>query len=621
MTHRDPVESPKAGHRRTRVLHIGNIANNAYINAKLLNDAGYDCDVLCADYYHIMGCPEWEDADFDGEVGDHFFPQWWRLDLGGFQRPRWFAQGPRHLAMRYLIARRTGNAAEAKRLWNQLCHANNSSPPAQDGLAAARLSRLVIDIRLKLSRIHSASDLFTVVWGRLDIWAGPSQMRRIVASLVAFLFVATTPITVIPVVTVKLLRRVQRWFSTLRQFRGPKAAMVWVLLSDFARKRGAWAWLVVYLVAPIATLVAILQQSVPRVIGERRKSGTQPQDMNRVAQLSAEFTEAFPGRDALTISDVFPFLEALPLWEQLFAQYDVIIGYSTDGFYPLLAGQPYLAFEHGTLREIPFRETGEGRRTALTYRCARHVFVTNFDCAANAERLAPGRHTEINHPFDEDHGLAVGGFELWRRQLRLELESDYLFFFPTRHDWVQGTGYADKGNDVFLRAFASIRQMGHRLGLVCCEWGANVGQSKALLQTLGVAGAVKWIAPLPTIRFERMSRACDCVVDQFVLGSFGGVMFKAMAVGAPVLTYLEESKLLQQYSEVPPVINCRTEDDIVRAIDKLIRDPRWRVQLGHEARSWMMRHHGKRQTVAAQAQIFESMRDTLPAPTPTESPV
>ena len=43
--------------RSPSLLHIGNVANNAYLNAKLLNRAGLDCDVLCYDYYHIMGCP------------------------------------------------------------------------------------------------------------------------------------------------------------------------------------------------------------------------------------------------------------------------------------------------------------------------------------------------------------------------------------------------------------------------------------------------------------------------------------------------------------------------------------------------------------------------------------
>ncbi len=50
--------------RPVRVLHIGNIANNAFHNAKLQRKLGLDADVLCYDYYQLMGCPEWEDSEF-----------------------------------------------------------------------------------------------------------------------------------------------------------------------------------------------------------------------------------------------------------------------------------------------------------------------------------------------------------------------------------------------------------------------------------------------------------------------------------------------------------------------------------------------------------------------------
>jgi hypothetical protein len=50
------------------VLHVGNVANNGYLNAKLLNDAGCDCDVLAYAHYHTMGCPEWEESDFEGVI-------------------------------------------------------------------------------------------------------------------------------------------------------------------------------------------------------------------------------------------------------------------------------------------------------------------------------------------------------------------------------------------------------------------------------------------------------------------------------------------------------------------------------------------------------------------------
>ena len=41
--------------RKLRVLHIGNIANNGYLVAKLLRRAGIEADVLSYDYYHVMG--------------------------------------------------------------------------------------------------------------------------------------------------------------------------------------------------------------------------------------------------------------------------------------------------------------------------------------------------------------------------------------------------------------------------------------------------------------------------------------------------------------------------------------------------------------------------------------
>ena len=60
--------------RRPRVLHIGNIANNAYLNASILNVVGIDCDVLCYDCYHVMACPEWESAVFERRAWTNFGP-------------------------------------------------------------------------------------------------------------------------------------------------------------------------------------------------------------------------------------------------------------------------------------------------------------------------------------------------------------------------------------------------------------------------------------------------------------------------------------------------------------------------------------------------------------------
>src|SRR5262249_22054379 len=117
---------------------------------------------------------------------------------------------------------------------------------------------------------------------------------------------------------------------------------------------------------------------------------------DRVAALAEEFAREFPERqDRLTLADCASLLPWMAKWKRLLSSYDLVQAYAVDGIICLLAGAPYVAFEHGTIRTIPYEDSSLGRRTALTYRMAAHVFVTNIDCVASAERLAPGRFTLI----------------------------------------------------------------------------------------------------------------------------------------------------------------------------------------------------------------------------------
>lgn len=74
-------------------IHLGNVANNAYLNARMLISRGWRCEVISNDYTHVMGCPEWEDAQFDASSLDEFQPDWDSIDLHGFVRPDWFVSG------------------------------------------------------------------------------------------------------------------------------------------------------------------------------------------------------------------------------------------------------------------------------------------------------------------------------------------------------------------------------------------------------------------------------------------------------------------------------------------------------------------------------------------------
>ena len=151
---------------------------------------------------------------------------------------------------------------------------------------------------------------------------------------------------------------------------------------------------------------------------------------------------------------------------------------------PLICKKPYFSFEHGTLRDIPYEKNDRAKLTSLAYRKSIHTFVTNFDCKESANYLTKGRFTFINHPFDEDNKkIPHFNVDKMRKNLLTLLDSDFLLFHPTRHDWLKknGKGYADKANDKFLKVFVKLRKQGLRIGLITCDWGENVMESKKIL--------------------------------------------------------------------------------------------------------------------------------------------
>jgi len=526
--------------RAPRILHVGNIANNAYLNAKILNKAGLDCDVICYDYYHIMGCPEWEDADFDGCIKDQFYPNWRSVNLNGFRKPEWFAQGPLRLCLSYLTARREGKRVKANLLGCLLGIARY--------LRSLRITTFTHGLLRNL--LHGIQDCCSALFSR---WYPLGRLIYYCALFVCIPF---------------------------------------IILS--------------YL---FLTTVLLPPKTIRRIFRSLEDVKTEGYSFDgRTKELLRDFARVFPDRiDALRKSDLEGYKHHIFLWRKLFSQYDIIQAYSTDVVLPMLANnRPYVGFEHGTLREIPFERTPRGRTTALGYSLARHVLVTNSDCLKNAHILANGRVSFVSHPYDEDRDEEVAGFRELREELYQRLNANFLFFFPTRHDWVPDTGYADKANDVFLNAFCTLREDGYEVGMVCCAWGANVPESKDLLQKRGCSEYVYWSDAMGRIRFERTARASHVVIDQFKLGSFGGILFKAMAVGSPVCTYIEEDALRDRYPEIPPVINCRTSDDIVAEMKKIIESPAVLEGMSRASRNWIKKYHSSTETVRTQLSIYRS---------------
>ena len=453
----------RAHGRAPRVLGIGNIANNAFKNALLLRQHGIECDVLCYSYYHIMGCPEWEAAYFDSRGVDDFKPDWSKIDLGGYERPRWFAQGHLGTCLDYLIAFREGELI-ADTLWKRLEGEHDSGGAGE-------------------ASSHYAEPIMP--YDAAAIASGLAQLFRCV----------------------------------------------------FPQRRD------------------ILEE------GE-------------------------------LLAHLGYFLGELPRFKRLFANYDVVIGYSTDGTLPLIAGKRnYIAYEHGTIREIPFRRDVVGRLCALVYARARTVLITNCDNIVAAQRLGLRRFAFVPHPILEDQVGAVQITEL-RQQLCNEHDADFIVLHPSRQHWsdARDPNY-DKGNDILIRGFARfVSEQRPKALLILVEWGQMVADTRALINELGIAHRVIWLNPIPVRLLAEYVAASDVLADQFTIGAWGATMPLGLLVGTPTLIRLDEEVHRWCFPEMPPVLNAVTPDEVLGRLVE-IQDRDRAAAVAAAGKGWYERYH------------------------------
>lgn len=533
--------------RPPRILHVGNIANNAYNNAKLLNKAGLDCDVICYDYYHIMGCPEWEEADFNNNGLDHFAPDWISAGATDFERPRWFAQGPMKICVDYLLAKRENLAEVAQQRWEKLCEINRTGIPPK------------------------------------TLAEKPCGTRLITRGKNILHFLAYTPNIASRIIHICNSERISK------------------------RLRGETARLGAVIALLIATLFIRIAE---RTLSFPRKKIIRKQFYVRAVELIRKFNTTYPDRiDKLTVSDLEPYLNDVPKWQRLFRHYDLVHAYATDTILPLICNHPYVAFEHGTIRNIPFEATTQGRLCALSYRLADWVVITNADNMEAARRLGIPHFSFVPHPINEDGRAESDVSHELRLKLQTSLDADFLIFHPARQHWsTERHPDWEKGNDLLLKGFARfVREVNHHAALILVDWGASVEDSRKLIADLDIESRIHWVAPMPHRRMVEYIQACDVVADQFYLGAFGSTLPKALVCNRAAMIYLDPEIHRECFPEMPPVANVGSEQEIFEGLSLLNKES---SRFGQQGYRWYDQYHSNRIIADRLIGIYASVLDT-----------
>ncbi|MBM3676814.1 MAG: glycosyltransferase family 4 protein, partial [Actinobacteria bacterium] len=327
----------------------------------------------------------------------------------------------------------------------------------------------------------------------------------------------------------------------------------------------------------------------------------------RVAQALRAWQQLCPDREPLTPEDYQAYTGHLAGWRALMDHYDVVQAYSVDPIIPLLAGfERYAAYEHGTLREIPFEDSPRGRTCALSYCLAPRIFVTNLDVLPSVDRLGIEPERVVCLPHAVDSGRLMR-FARDNPSLVPPASGPPVVFSPTRQDWIEEDGNWSKGNDRLLHAARALLDEGHEFQLVLVAWGRDLDASRDLVADLGLGVAVEWIEPLRKRELWARYLTSHAVVDQFVLGAIGGVAFEALAFGRRIVTALDVPAATRFFGEPPPVLAASTAAEAADGLRRVLADPADAAGLGAAGSAWFRRYHSSERIMELQLRAYAAL--------------
>jgi hypothetical protein len=565
----------QATRRVRKVLHAGGVGWNAYLNAKLMEEIGDIPHVAANDIYHCVSSPEWHELADKGldrsELGDDFFPNFFRIAASRDVRPRWFAQGTQFQVIAYLFFLARGETAVADAMWDRLQYSRFKTVIFRDTTPDHhRLDEAAFEAELK--RLHVAPNFH-------------DELRR----------------------GFERERLVERFASVVSRLPPDIASIV-------QRDPPYWREHVDLVCSFEDNLAA--EVAAARADGSNFTSGLEKPDWRL-------WPEQRSGRRMLGLTDHDLLLErvrrrnlaisdedagiygrVIPEWNMLVPLYDQRVLYGGSPIIGLQSNSPhYFAYEHGTIRSIPFEDNATGRLIRAAYEQADGVFITNGDYITAQHRLEfkPSRRTYLPHAFDERPLIAFAQ----ANRPKVRRPGPVRFFQPSRQDWVSRQP-GSKANDLVVEAAALLVSSGQTdFEVTLVEWGPDVEATRALIAENGVSAHFNWVKPMARNALWKTYLQADAVIDQFVLSSMSGVSYETLTFGIRTITFDDGVSNKTFFGESPPLLSARTADEIADRLREVIADPDDLKGVGAASRQWMLKYHSAERFLSLQYEQFE----------------
>lgn len=559
------VRTPTPSSRNTkRIIHVGNIAHNAYYNAKSTDPLEFVNDILMHDYYHYASCPEWLNLGRDGinasELGDDLFPNFFKFDSTKKLRERNFSQGPLHLSTAYLYYKNIADEFSANALWSNLQYQRfkavylKSLTPSHFFLSEKKYVKGLQDLNV--------SNCFLD-----ELEQGYKQERECIQALDLISEITASKLTAnsLPLSTSYL--------------------------------DGIETYLKSHLASLLESEQTIETIKVTQNVTNWLKKFTSLRK-NSVTIGLESFTENYkPSRfiyDENKEEDISPYLSQLGFFRKLLSTYDYRILYSTHAILGYLTEvRPYAAYEHGTIRTIPFDNNFLGRLTASAFKTAETCFITNADYITALPKLDINESRQIFIP----HGFDKTESDLFLKQNKHlhPPENTIKFIAPARHTWKTPEDGNSKGNDLIIYAIHKLVTQGHtNFSVDFITYGEDTGASKDLIHKLGVENQVKWLPSQTRNQLWTRYKESHCVLDQFIIPAIGAIGVEVLSLGTRLIN-ADNGSLKIFFEERPPILQANDIDEIAKQMIHVINDPYDNAKIGISSIKWFTEKHSEKQ--------------------------
>jgi len=295
-------------------------------------------------------------------------------------------------------------------------------------------------------------------------------------------------------------------------------------------------------------------------------------------KLCQKFKKYFPQRkDILTIKDILPYSKDIRVFKKIFSNYDLIQCYGLEPVYALLSGnRPYIAYEHGTLRNFPFEDSPRGRLAALSYKMANLVFITNPDNIRAAKKLKLNNFKPIPHPIND----------CWYKKSKTIQKKEQVIFCPSRHDW------QEKMSDHLIRALGKINpKLKQNLKIIFVKWGNDLKKSQDLINKTGLKPLIEWKELLNRQELSKEIASSDIILDQIKYHGLGGITAESLLAGKPVLNSYDKKLCEWIFPDSPPIVSVFNEEEITEELNKLLSQPELANKIGKQSKVWFKKYH------------------------------